>query len=64
MRLESVHQLDGSFSSFVNPTEADSQEPFEVVFHNSALSKIIGEKGTSNLEAFSRLRLFHSTDFA
>ena len=33
------------------------------MLHNSALGRLIGAKGAANLEAFSRLRIFQSTDF-
>ena len=42
---ESVSRLDASFTSFMNSTETIGEQEvnLEMVFHNKALFKIIGE---------------------
>lgn len=53
-------ELDPSFISFVNTTENNDsmQQASEVVFHNQALFKIIGEKALKELQDFISAPVF------
>ena len=52
--------LDGSFTSFVNPTESLGSEDYhlEMVFHNKALLDILGVESTKELHAFLGRNVF------
>ena len=49
---ESTSRLDSSFNSFVNPTETAGEQDvgLEMVFHNKALFKIIGDMSQKELD--------------
>ena len=57
--------IDGSFASFVNPTETqgDEQIPYEVIFKNAALKKIINEKHEKSLQTFIDKPCFVNVEF-
>ena len=45
-----MNNADGSFASFVNPSETLGDEgSLEVVFHNQQLFKMLGEKRSADL---------------
>ena len=53
-------RLDSSFKSFVNSvdTHGDGEPNFEVVFHNEALFKILGEKSYTDMTALINKAIF------
>ena len=55
-----TRKLDGSFTSFVNPTESLGPEDYnlEMVFHNKALLGILGVESTKELHAFLGRNVF------
>ena len=60
---ETMNNADGSFASFVNPTETQGDEgSLEVVFHNQQLFKMLGEKRSADLDEFARKAVFSHND--
>ena len=55
-----MRNLDGSFTSFYNPTESLGPEDYnlEMVFHNKALLGIVGVESTKELHAFLGRNVF------
>ncbi len=54
-------RLDSSFQSFINTTNetlGGEEQTFEVLFHNEALLKILGEKSDADLETIVNKALF------
>ena len=63
-QLDTRGQLDGSFASFVNPTDtlADEDCRMEVIFTNASLFKIIGENASRELNSFIQKPMFHHSN--
>ena len=60
---ETMNNVDGSFASFVNPTETQGDEgSLEVVFHNQQLFKMLGEKRSADLDEFAKKAVFSHND--
>ena len=60
---ETMNNVDGSFASFVNPTETQGDEgSLEVVFYNKQLFKMLGEKRSADLDEFSKKAVFSHND--
>jgi len=58
-----MENADGSFASFVNPTETQGDEgSLEVVFHNEQLFKMLGEKRSEDLDDFVKKPVFSNQE--
>ena len=62
-QTQTMENADGSFASFVNPTETQGDEgSLEVVFHNEQLFKMLGEKRSEDLDDFVKKPVFSNQE--
>lgn len=53
---------DSSFTSFINPTETQEDQKYEVIFYNEALTQIASAKNTTEVDSFVDRAIFKNED--